>query len=168
MTFHEAGDYHPVWSPDGSRIAFSSTRTGNFNVWVVAANGGEPRAVASNPGDNLPAWSPDGRWIAFRRLMPDGGRLFRVPVAGGEPEQLTRETVQGFSRWSRDGESLYYPRRGTQFWQVTLDNGIERLLADFSGKSGTVGPFSLATDRNWLYFTWQTAEAAFWTMDVIR
>ena len=79
--------------------------------------------------------------------MSDGGRLFRVPVAGGEPEQVTRQIVQGFSRWSRDGESLYYPRQGTQFWQVTLDTGIERLAADFSGKSGTVGPFSLAIDE---------------------
>ena len=51
---------------------------------------------------------------------------------------------------------------------MTPDTGIERLLADFSGKSGSVGPFSLATDTTWLYFTWQTAEADLWTMDVVR
>jgi Tol biopolymer transport system component len=81
---HESGDYHPVWSPDGSRIAFASTRNGPFNIFVVPASGGEPTAIATNAGDNCPAWSPDGRWIAFRRSTPEGLRVFHVPAAGGQ------------------------------------------------------------------------------------
>ena len=90
ITTHEGGDYHPVWSPDGSRIAFASSRSGVFNVMVVAASGGEPIAVATNPGDNLPSWSPDGRWIAFMRDTPEGPKVFRVPAAGGQGDQITR------------------------------------------------------------------------------
>jgi Tol biopolymer transport system component/serine/threonine protein kinase len=166
VTTHDGGDYHPVWSPDGSRIAFASSRSGAFNVLVVAAGGGEPTPVATNPGDNLPSWSPDGRWIAFSRGTPEGLRLFRVPADGGQAEQITKRGGN-FSRWSRDGKALYYPR-ASQIWEANLETGVERQLTEFAGKAGDIGPFGLATDGTYLYFTWEEAQADLWTMDVVR
>jgi tricorn protease len=39
MTFHDAMDYHPRWSPDGSEIAFTSDRSGNLDIWIMPAPG---------------------------------------------------------------------------------------------------------------------------------
>ena len=57
---------HPAWSPDGSRIAFSGSEDGDFDLWVLELATGQRRRVAAAPGfDSHPAWSPDGAWLAF-------------------------------------------------------------------------------------------------------
>ena len=57
---------NPVWSPDGTRIAFDSTRSGNREVWVINADGSGLVNVSNDPGqDYEPAWSPDGTQITF-------------------------------------------------------------------------------------------------------
>ena len=66
-------DTDPRWSPDSSRIAFVSNRTGhefdgdrNSDVWVIPAEGGSLVKISDHPGpDRSPRWSPDGKSIAF-------------------------------------------------------------------------------------------------------
>src|SRR5262245_37980713 len=66
LTSHPADDMSPAWSPDGQMIAFSSTRSGNPDIWVIPANGGEARQLTSHPAPDFePTWSPDGTQIAF-------------------------------------------------------------------------------------------------------
>jgi Tol biopolymer transport system component len=56
----------PCWSPDGSQIAFESNRSGNWDVWVMSADGSNPTQLTFDPADDgAPAWSPDGSRIAF-------------------------------------------------------------------------------------------------------
>ena len=56
----------PSWSPDGTALAFESFRSGNWEVYSVPAEGGEPTNLTRNPAyDALPAWSPHGEQIAF-------------------------------------------------------------------------------------------------------
>lgn len=119
-------DSAPVWSPDGTRIAFVSSRgpdpdrTENSDVYVIEA---KPGAVAKqlttfigNDGGR-PAWSPDGQWIAY--LQGDEPKLSAyqleklaiVPAAGGDPKVLTASldrAVSGPISWSADGKSLYF------------------------------------------------------------
>ena len=59
-------DIDPYFSPDGSRIAFSSTVAGNTDVYVMPSNGGDPRRLTFHPGvDRVKGWTPDGRYIIF-------------------------------------------------------------------------------------------------------
>ena len=66
FTFGEKSESSPVFSPDGKRIAFISSRDGDDNLYVISANGGEARQLTTlSTGVADPLWSPDGKWIAF-------------------------------------------------------------------------------------------------------
>jgi TolB protein len=53
------GDYDPVWSPDGSKIAFASDRDGDWEVYAMNADGTDQTNLTENPADDYdPAWSP--------------------------------------------------------------------------------------------------------------
>ena len=69
------GTWHntmPVWSPDGSRIAFASDRNGNLDVYVVAAEGGEATRLTTHSVDEMPtSFTPDGRAVLFTAAVLD-------------------------------------------------------------------------------------------------
>ncbi len=83
---------NPVFSPDGSDVAFSGEYDGNVDVYVVSAGGGVPRRLTYHPSADVPvAWTPDGKSILFRSNRESYSRfsrLFSVPAQGGFPEAL--------------------------------------------------------------------------------
>lgn len=85
LLLSNASNIHPRWSPDGRRLAFSSNRTGRYEIWIVAADGSDPRQVTDGPGDKTwPAWSPDGARILF--TYTQGGRTGLSLVTLGSRE----------------------------------------------------------------------------------
>ena len=80
LTHNPAPDTHPAWSPDGTRIAFTSTRSGGSpDIWTMSADGSNPKRLTNTPDNEAdPAWSPDGSKIAFVGCVPDacGGNGF--------------------------------------------------------------------------------------------
>ena len=113
----------PVWSPDGSRIAFVSNRTEdpdkneNSDIYVIdAKKGAALRQLTTWTGpDNSPTWSPDGKQIAYLRstssanfIMYDQPVLALVSADGGEPRLLSAALDRPVRnpRWSVDGQSL--------------------------------------------------------------
>lgn len=91
-------DRHPSWSPDGLRLAYSGTRSGNEDIYVVRAGGREPVRLTADPGTDVdPAWSPDGKWIAFISDREGQPAVYIVAADGGDPVRITPGT-----HWERD------------------------------------------------------------------
>ena len=102
----------PIFSPDGSEIAYSANINGGNDVYVVSANGGVPRRITWHPaGSSVVAWTPDGKELLISSGMESPrhfNRLFRIHADGsGIPVQLPLpEAFRG--TFSPDGQSLAY------------------------------------------------------------
>jgi Tol biopolymer transport system component len=99
LTDNAWDDRYPRWSPDGKRIAFSANPAGNFDLFVMDADGQSPAAVTSSPEDELDvAWSPDGGSLAFTRdatRLPGGDEAtWKIDLASRQ----AAEAVRGFPR----------------------------------------------------------------------
>lgn len=98
----------PAWSPDGTKIAFSSRRSGSHDVYVMNADGTGTRRLTSTSADDLhPTWSPDGRRLAFARsgdivvVDADGSGARSIIASGAEESEPA---------WSPDGRWIAYVR----------------------------------------------------------
>ena len=73
--------YWPTWSPDGRRIAFTSNRDGNYEIYIMNADGTGQSNVTNHPAsDNYPAWSPDGHKLAFISNRGGGYDIYVVDI----------------------------------------------------------------------------------------
>jgi Tol biopolymer transport system component len=102
----------PTFSPDGTRLAFESNRSGAQEIWMSAADGSDPVQLTSfgGPLTGSPEWSPDGRQIAFDSRATGKGALYVVGSAGGPPRRVVTGVVGDnmHPAWSRDGRSIYF------------------------------------------------------------
>ncbi len=96
----DAQNFLPKFSPDGSRIAFASSRDGNFEIYTMRVDGSDLRRLTFHPSiDNAPTWSPNGQQIAFTSdrggqnalyiMSADGGPVTRLPTGGGKIDRPT-------------------------------------------------------------------------------
>jgi Tol biopolymer transport system component len=86
-------DSYPSWSPDGTKIAFQSTRDGNLDIWIKDLSSGTTTQVTrSQFGDRYPTWSPDGTRIAFTRTASGHANLWIANVGAGTLTQVTSDT----------------------------------------------------------------------------
>jgi hypothetical protein len=97
----DASGYDGRWAPDGSRIAFESRRNGVSEVFVMNADGSNPRRLAAGSD---PAWSPDGRRIVFVA----GSSLAIMNSDGSDPSPLTGPEAAAAPAWSPDGATIVY------------------------------------------------------------
>ncbi|MEO8592680.1 MAG: S41 family peptidase [Candidatus Solibacter sp.] len=126
LVSHPATEARPVYSPDGTRLAFTSTRTGNGDVYVLElANGTLRRITFDDAAEQLDAWSPDGKWLYFASSAKDIAGMndvFRVSAEGGMPVLVTadRYVAEYFSSPSPDGKTIAFTGRGNtqgQWWR---------------------------------------------------
>ena len=102
--------YNPRWSPNGSRIVFSSAGF-STSIWTSNPDGTDPIEVANVGG--LPSWSPDGSQIVFAGSPPNNltsSQIYSVPATGGTPHQLTHLTGEYVQSplWSPNGASIVF------------------------------------------------------------
>jgi len=101
----------PMFSPDGSMVAFTGTYDGNTDVYVVPVTGGEPRRLTYHPGlDVAVGWTPDGKRVLFRSRRysySDPDQLFTVAATGGFPKPLPLPEAET-GAYSADGSQIAY------------------------------------------------------------
>ena len=118
----------PAWSPDGRRIAFVSDRDGNFEIYVMKADGsGQRNLTRDAASDGDPVWSPDGRRIAFVRHRDDHDEIYVVNADGTGQSLLARGANPV---WSPDGRTIAYsrPRANTGVYLMNADGSGQRKL----------------------------------------
>ncbi len=175
-------DMGPSFSPDGSQIAFSSNRSGRFEIYVrsLAADGAE-RQISSDKQDSIqPAWSPDGRYVAYVNAQHGGVKL--VPASGGPSRYLT--DIGDSPQWSPDSRTLAIREYSTEvnpaYESTRPDSG--EILALVDAQSGALraltdqskAPFNPSaprwlTDGRRLLFTSQPPDSrlvGLWIADV--
>ena len=108
-------DRYPVYSPDGTRIAFASDRLGPEQVWVMdlATRKSERIELAGRDlGVNLPTWTRDGRHLVVTRSFPNATASMWIAAAdGSEAKEFLKDSTSGAGQtFSPDGKSLVYSR----------------------------------------------------------
>jgi serine/threonine protein kinase len=180
---HESGlTEWPTWSPDGSLIAFSSNRSGDFEIYVRRIEGGQEVNITNDPGQDIqPAFSPDGASIAFvstrasrtgliKTAPPTGfefrtlgGDIWVAPALGGPARRLAEDG--NYPVWSLDGKKIAYV------------SGVEdhRSILEVPDEGGAPHPVLSTADSRWeiiklLYsphgqwFVFETQDQRLWLM----
>ena len=123
---HPAIESRPLYSPDGTKLAFGSTRTGNGDVYVLTFATGELRRLTYDDANEQPTgWSHDGKWVYFQTTGHDisgMNDIYRVRTDGGTPMPVAadRYASEFFAAPSPDGKIIAITARGTsasQWWR---------------------------------------------------
>ncbi len=158
-------DMHPRYSPDGSRISFTSDRGGGDNIWIMKSDGSEPKAVTDEDYRllNNAVWTPDGQYLAARKHFSSrrsigSGEIWLYHRTGGDGVQMTKKPNDqkdvGEPAFSPDGRYLYFSQDispGDTFEYNKDPNGqiyqirrLDRVTGDIegfiTGPGGSVRP----------------------------
>ncbi len=148
LTLHPAFDTRPIFSPDGTHIAFMSNRDNTWQTYVIPLSGGTPRQLTFHSQGAVPrAWFPDGQslivtsdraYLGYRQT-----RLFRVDSRGGKEPELLFNAYAGEVSLASDGEKLLFTtgegtlyRKGykgsvaEKIWLHNLLTGESRVVRD--------------------------------------
>ncbi|MDJ0654306.1 MAG: protein kinase [Xanthomonadales bacterium] len=125
-----------TFSPDGSKIAFMSTRLGSPEVWIAEADGSKPRQITDLGFSTHPEWSPDGSLILFNGCERAGlCDAYSVSVSGGLVTNVTDDEMEdSIPSWTGDGNSILTQATseecgGRQLWIKRLDDGVGKQIA---------------------------------------
>ncbi|MBI5764614.1 MAG: PD40 domain-containing protein [Planctomycetes bacterium] len=130
LTDGDFNDAQPVFSPDGTRIAFTSDRSGQWDVWMMDSSGRNPTQLTNSPMPELhPSWSPDGEQLVYCRINPkdSAGELWIIDLENPGAKRIIGEGL--FPAWSPKGDRIAYQkarRRGSRWfsiWTMTLVDG---------------------------------------------
>lgn len=138
LTTNPAFDTTPVWSPDGSQIAFASDRLGSLDIYLVSKEGGEPRRLTTHSGSETPLVFKDAEHLLFSAnvmpsaeavVFPANGQfrqVYQVPVTGGRPVMFSAIPMECISV-NEAGVMLYQDKKGYEdYWRKHQVSPIAR------------------------------------------
>ena len=150
----------PQWSPDGTRITYTTRPTpkaddGSLSeVWILTvANGEKKKLISGADASDNARWSTDGKWIAYTQNPdPNSGvsatYLYVVSAAGGAPRQLTTkfDLNVGTPVWSRDGRRIYFSTNVLEAIEVYSVDVATGEVRQITRRGGTTGITEISRD----------------------
>ncbi|MGE0131842.1 MAG: winged helix-turn-helix domain-containing protein [Blastocatellales bacterium] len=134
----------PQYSPDGSKIAFASDRSGSTEIWVCDSNGSHLLQLTNSTSSGSPRWSPDGRQIVYDSRAEGNAEIFVISAEGGRPRRLTNDLAEDITpSWSRDGRWIYFcSNRGgsQQIWKMPAAGGPAVQITKHGGFDNVESP----------------------------
>ena len=122
LTNHAATDTSPAWSPDGTKIAFASNRGGNWDIYVMNADGTTvvpQRLTTVKQDDLLPAWSPTGDQIAFMSTRTGNGDIYTMKANGTSQTKRASSTgIDSEPAWSGSKIAFSTNRHGITNFEI--------------------------------------------------
>jgi TolB protein len=168
-TFHARGSLNsaPAWSPDGSRIAFTSNVNGNAEIYVADADGRNVRQITFHRGiDTSPAWNPASGQIAFTSDRSGVPMIYVMNNDGTNERRLTFVGEYNESAaWSPNGGKLaYVSRSGNIFdiYVIEMDTGVVKRLTQ--SERSNENPFWSPDSRHIAFASNRTGKYQIWSM----
>ncbi len=177
ITLSDSYEYAAVWSNDGKNIAFASNRYGNFDVFVISAEGGNSKRLTFHSGDEKPSsFTIDKQKVVFTASrqdlhtnvqFPSGvmAELYSVPIAGGRVSQVLTTPAHD-AVFSSDGKKLlFHDRKGYEndwrkhhtsavtrdIWVYDMESKKYQQLSQFNGEDRN--PVFAANNDDFYYLT---------------
>lgn len=156
-----ADDSMPQYSPDGTRICFRSNRTGEEQLWVSDAEGGEAVQITQgNVWPTLGRWSPDGQRVVFNQYGTAQSYIVWPGDPGRPPVKVAEAEHPSFSP---DGKSVLYVTEGLVQMRALEGGGAAVKIAQHA----TGGyPTASSADGRWVYFTGGRTDPSVWRAEV--
>ena len=146
LTKNNAYDTGASWSPDSKHIVFSSSVSGNRDIYKYSLDSGKSELLISHPSmDNQAIWSPSGDKVAFLSRRSGTSQVYLFDLSTRDITQLTNEPNDVFHpSWARDGKSIYFDRnsgQGSRIYRVMLDSlKVEEVYSN-AGSVISAAPF---------------------------
>ena len=124
LTNNPANDYYPAWSPDGTKIVFSSERDGDRELYVMNSDGSNQTRLTYSPGqDMLASWSPDGTKIIFRSARDGNQEIYVMNSDGSNQVNITNNAASdAYVEWSITGKISFTSNRAAGVWRIYTMN----------------------------------------------
>ncbi len=151
LTRSEGLESAPAWSPDGTRLVYSSDRNGGNQLYVMPAQGGSPRRLATNISGYCaePDWNPaEPSKILFTAAQGSGYQLAVYDTQSGQSAWLTSEggdAIEG--SWLNDGRHIVYTHRRANNRQIKLFDTVTKRGALLSGSRTSAGQPAFLSPR---------------------
>lgn len=183
LVAHPAEESRPLYSPDGAKLAFVSTRTGGGDIYILTLATGDLKRLTFDDGlEQLDAWSRDGKWIYFSTGAYDVGRkndIYRVSAGGGTPMPVSadRFTNEFQAAPAPDGSSIAFAARGvsdSQWWRkghshldeseiwLRKESGAYEKIVDLNGRN--VWPMWTPDGRSLYFMSDRTGPQNLWSI----
>jgi Tol biopolymer transport system component len=146
-------NFHPQLSPDGGQVVFQSTRSGQYELWLVDHAGARAtQLTTSSIYKSMPRWSPDGRHLVFVTRTKARWEVSVLDVASHAVRVVVEDDTGAVApSWTHDSQALYFgSRRGGswQIWRVAIAGGQPEPVTTDGGYAALE-----SADGRTLYFT---------------
>jgi imidazolonepropionase-like amidohydrolase/Tol biopolymer transport system component len=154
-------EIQPRFSPDGSRIAFTSDRGGGDNIWTMKTDGSDVQQITDESFRllNNPTWSPDGRFIAARKHFTTSrslgtGEIWLYHASGSDGVKLVKRPNESHQKelgepmFAPDGKSIYYSENTTSGGQFVYAQDSNKTLFEIRQYDLATGEISTAVSGN--------------------